>query len=188
MNKLSANEYKGTDFFTSLIEIKHMIIYSRALCRFAEPPHWWTHNTWGGVIGPRVSRQPIGGIPRPIISGDGADVEAALASWLAGSVVSDGQLDGAWKLGFQGVGSAGAVRTRAGPETQRAPPWTLGADSFSLNSSRSLSVCIFTSQSLAFLFFFLARRKLYLLNLDRTVFFSRAKKCASKLTHKAGVQ
>lgn len=73
--------------------------------------------------------------------------------------MSDGQLDGAWKLGFQGVGSAGAVRTRAGPETQRAPPWTLGADSFSLNSSRSLSVCIFTSQSLAFLFFFSGAEK-----------------------------
>lgn len=28
MNKLSANEYKGADFFTPLIEIKHMIIYS----------------------------------------------------------------------------------------------------------------------------------------------------------------
>lgn len=59
--------------------------------------------------------------------------------------MSDGQLAGACRLGFQGVGSAGAVRTRAGPETRRAPPWTLGAGSFSLYSESSLCyvhVCI----------------------------------------------
>lgn len=32
MNKLSANGYKGINFLTSLIEIKHMIIYSRSPC------------------------------------------------------------------------------------------------------------------------------------------------------------
>lgn len=79
MNKLSANGYKGIKFFTWLIEIKHMIIYSPspASLHRASPlvdaQYMWT------VIGPRESHQPIAGLPRPILSGLGSYVEAALA-------------------------------------------------------------------------------------------------------------
>lgn len=60
--------------------------------------------------------------------------------------MSDRQLAGACRLGFQGFGSAGAVRTRAGPETPRAPPWTLGAGSL----KNSFNPCYrFKAQSLA---------------------------------------
>lgn len=127
MNKLSANGYKGIRFFTSLIEIKHMIIYSPS------PASLRRASTIGGRTMNAERHWPTGfasanrRLPPPDSSrGAGGDAEAALASRLAGSAVSDGQLAGACRLGFQGVGSAGAVRTRAGPETRRAPPWTLG--------------------------------------------------------------
>lgn len=134
MNKLSANGYKGIKFFTSLIEIKHMIIYSPSPASLRRASPLAGGQYMRGIIGPRDWHQPISALPRPILSGVGGDAEAALALPLAGSAVSDGQLAGACRLGFQGVGSAGAVRTRAGPETRRAPPWTLGAGSFSLCS------------------------------------------------------
>lgn len=145
MNKLSANVYKGIKFFTSLIEIKHTIIYSRSpasLQRASALVGRAVHEgcDWPTGFAPANQRDPP-------ISGVAVTWRRRLASWLAGSAVSDGQTDGAWKLGFQGVGSAGAVRTRAGPETQRAPPWTPGAASFSMNSHRSPSVFVFTSFS-----------------------------------------
>lgn len=147
MNKLSANGYKGIKFFTRLIEIKHMIIDSTS------PPasrHRPTRLVDGqcirGVIGPRDSNQPIAVFPRPWIGRVGGDVGLGLRVLLAGFGVSDVQLAGACRVGFQGVGSAGAVRTRAGPETRRAPPWTLGAGSFALCSYKILCRCRFTAQ------------------------------------------
>lgn len=133
------------------------------------------------VIGPRFSHRPISAIPLPGVCRAGADVWPALAFWLAGSAVSDGQLDGAWRLGFQGVGSAGAVRTRAGPETHRAPPWTQGADSLSPSSSRSLPAC----PTWLYLAFFWT--KLPFEFRTGLIFICRAKKRALKLSHEAVV-
>ena len=165
MNKLSANGYKGIKFLTSLIEIKHMIIYSPSLASLHRASPLAAAQYMRSVIGPRDSRRQIGALPRPILSGAGGDAEAALASWLAASPVIDGQLAGACRLGFQGVVSAGAVRTRAGPETRRAPPWTVGAGSQLVSSELKKPVYVYLHHSFfrGVIFFFLlacARRKL----------------------------
>lgn len=69
MNKLSANVYKGIKFFTSLIEIKHTIIYSRSPASLHRASALVDAQYTRGVIGPRVSRQPISAIPRPFMFG-----------------------------------------------------------------------------------------------------------------------
>ena len=79
MNKLSANGYKGIKFFTSLIEIKHMIIYSPRPASLRRASPLADAQFMRGVIGPRDSRRPISALPRPILSGAGGDAEAALA-------------------------------------------------------------------------------------------------------------
>lgn len=80
MNKLSANGYKGIKFLTSLIEIKHMIIYSPSLASLHRASPLAAAQYMRSVIGPRDSRRQIGALPRPILSGAGGDAEAALAS------------------------------------------------------------------------------------------------------------
>lgn len=146
-----------------------------------------------GVIGPRDSWGPIGVLPRPILSGAVGDAEAGLASWLAASSVIDGQLAGACRLGFQGVGSAGAVRTRAGPETRRAPPWTVGAGSQLLSSELNKPVYVYLHHSFCAVFFSAvsAEKTTLLIFLDRTIFFSffpaRRKTRLQSPTYKPGV-
>lgn len=68
MNKLSANGYKGIRFFTSLIEIKHMIIYSQSPASLHRASPLVDGQSVRGVIGPRDSQRPIAALPRPSLS------------------------------------------------------------------------------------------------------------------------
>ena len=174
-----------------------MIIYSPSLASLHRASPLAAAQYMRSVIGPRDSRRQIGALPRPILSGAGGDAEAALASWLAASPVIDGQLAGACRLGFQGVVSAGAVRTRAGPETRRAPPWTVGAGSQLVSSELKKPVYVYLHHSFfrGVIYFFFPgvcaeKTTLWIPGQDYFFFFSSSAKKRLRLqspTYKPGV-
>jgi len=141
MNKLSANGYKGVYLFsppplpphTSLIEIKHMIIYSRSLLRrspFADGQCTLGASLAHGIRNSQSARSMHPLLPACFYRGGsrwrgvwwgwaGGGGGSSRCDWLVPLWVT-GSWAGARGLTFQGFGSAGAVRTRAGPETRRA--------------------------------------------------------------------
>lgn len=78
MNKSSANGYEGMRFFTSLIEIKHMIIYSPSPASLHQGSPLVDQQCMRGVIGPRDYHQPITELPLPCLFEVGGDVSPVL--------------------------------------------------------------------------------------------------------------
>lgn len=101
--------------------------------------------------------------------------------------MSDGQLAGAWRLGYQGFGSASAVRTRAGPETRGAPPRTQRAF-YRVVKEACLCTYIYIFTPASYGVVWRERGENYHLYLDRTVFFFSRRNASPNSRINRGVQ